>query len=74
MEIWSVDRIEGNTVILINSEKKILNVSLSLFSKSVAEGDVVVRQESGEFSVDCEKTAEKKRDLFYLQKKIFSDL
>ena len=43
MEIWSVDRIEGNTVILINSEKKILNVSLSLFSKSIAEGDVVVR-------------------------------
>lgn len=73
MEIWSVDRIEGTTAVLINSEKKILDVDVTLFSEPIAEGDVVVRQESGAFSVDREKTAEKKRELFDLQKKIFSD-
>lgn len=73
MEIWSVDRIEGNTVILINSEKKILDVAITLFSEPIAEGDVVIQQEYGAFSVDHEKTTEKKRKLFDLQKKIFSD-
>lgn len=73
MEIWSVDRIEGNTVILISSEKKILDVAVTLFSEAIAEGDVVIQKESGAFSVDHEKTTEKKRKLFDLQKKIFSD-
>lgn len=73
MEAWSVDRIEENTAVLIDSDKKVLNVPLSLFLEPIAEGDVVIRQESGKFSVDSEKTAEKKRALFDLQKKIFSD-
>ena len=73
MEIWSVDRIEGNTVILINSEKRILDVPISFFSEPIAEGNVVIRQAPEKFSVDFEKTAEKKRKLFDLQKKIFSD-
>lgn len=73
METWSVDRIEGNTVILINSEKKILDVPISFFSEPIGEGNVVIRQAPERFSVDFEKTVEKKRELFDLQKKIFSD-
>lgn len=74
MEIWSVDRVEDDTVVLINPEKKIINVPYTLFSEPVASGDIVIRQASGKFLMDSEKTAEKKRKLFDLQKKIFSDL
>lgn len=73
MEIWSVDRIEEDTVVLINAEKKVIDASIALFPKSIASGDIVVQQANGEFLVDFEKTAERKRSLFNLQKKIFGD-
>lgn len=73
MQIWSVDRIEEDTVVLINGEKKITTASVKLFSEKIASGDIVVQDAEGNFLVDFEKTAEKKRELFNLQKKIFSD-
>lgn len=73
MQIWSVDRIEEDTVVLINEEKKITTASVKLFSEKIVSGDIVVQDAEGHFLVDFEKTAEKKRELFNLQKKIFSD-
>lgn len=74
MELWSVDRIEGDIAVLINTEKKIMNIPVSLFLQPVVSGDIVIQDSFGNFFVDSEKTVEKKRKLFELQKKIFSDL
>lgn len=59
MQIWSVDRIEEDTVVLINEEKKITTTSITLFSEKIASGDIVVQDAEGHFLVDFEKTAEK---------------
>lgn len=73
MAYWSVDRIEDNLAVLINTEKETRNVPLTRFTGKIAAGEVVIQQEDGTFSKDSAKTAEKKRELFDLQKKIFSD-
>lgn len=73
MEIWSIDRIEEDVVVLADTQKHIVNMARAYFAEPIAEGDIVVRNEFGIFHTDAEKTAEKKRALFELQKKIFSD-
>lgn len=73
MEQWIVDRIEESTVILETDKKTHLCVSLSEFAESMREGDVVYRRPDGKYSVDADKTAERKKALLALQKKIFGD-
>lgn len=73
MEFWSIDRIEEDTVVLVDANKEITNVSRAYFTEPVAEGDIVFRDADGIFHADAAQTAEKKRELFDLQKKIFSD-
>ncbi len=73
MEHWIVDRIEETTVVLETEKKTHLHVSLSEFVEQVREGDIVYRRTDGEYVVDTDKTAERKKSLFNLQKKIFGD-
>ncbi len=73
MEKWSVDRIEGDLAVLMNDEKRTQNVPLSKFPGKISAGDIVFEQSDGSFQVDAAVTAEKKKNMFDLQKKIFSD-
>lgn len=73
MEQWSVDRIEGDMVVLETDKKTNICVRLSDFAENIREGDIVYRRSDGRYAVDAGKTAERKKSLFDLQKKIFGD-
>ncbi len=56
---YSVDRIEGNYVILIDSDGAVLEVERSAFSFDVREGEIVqLREES---FISCRNEAEVQR-------------
>ena len=70
---WIVDRIENNIAVLEAKDKTHLDVSLSLFSKGVKEGDVVALCEDGTYKTDEMKTKARKAKLFEMQEKIFGE-
>lgn len=73
MQQWRVDRIEENLVVLENADKSHADVPISDFVGDVREGDVVYRLSDGKYCVSPEATADRKKTLFELQKKIFSE-
>ena len=70
---WIVDRIENNIAVLEAKDKTHLDVPLSLFSKGVKEGDVVVLCDDGTYKTDEMKTKARKAKLFEMQEKIFGE-
>lgn len=73
MEVYIVDRIENAIAVLEAADKTFIRVPLSRFASNVREGDVVVVGKDGSFQPDAEKTAARRKQLFQLQKNIFSD-
>lgn len=73
METYIVDRIENDIAVLETEHKTFLQISLSDFKTPVREGNVVFVGADGKYYADTEKTEERRKRLFQLQKNIFSD-
>lgn len=71
MQMWRVDRLESDLVVLENDDKTHTDVPIGAFVGSVREGDVVYRLPDGRYRVAEDATAERKKVLSDLQKKIF---
>lgn len=56
MRELTVDRFEGNYVICEDKEKNMFAIDKTEMIKGVKEGDIIVISDSGEISVDREKT------------------
>lgn len=56
MNEYSVDRIEGNTAVLINGGLTV-NIPLSSLPENVSEGDILRLNRNGEYELDTERTA-----------------
>lgn len=70
MNIYSVDRIEEN-IAVIEYEGKFIEIGLEELPENIKEGDILIKEENGSFSVDENETkrikallAEKQNSLF----------
>lgn len=69
---FSVDRIEGETAVLIDEERNKITVSLSLLPDKIKPGSMLIK--SGErYIYDEAETKRRKKRLFDLQNSLFSD-
>ncbi|MEG2396930.1 MAG: DUF3006 domain-containing protein [Oscillospiraceae bacterium] len=72
MDRYIVDRIEGNIVVLEKTINEYFNVNISEMPLNVNEGDVLSKKDN-KFIIDLDLTKAKKKELFELQNKLFSD-
>jgi len=70
MELYSVDRIEESTVVLIKDGKS-ENYPLSDFDFPVKEGMLLSKAPDGSFSYEKEETDRVKKELFKKQNSLF---
>lgn len=70
MELFSVDRIEENIVVLIKDGKAV-NYPLDDFDFSVKEGMLLSRDSDGKFRYEKEETERVKNELFKKQNDLF---
>lgn len=70
MELFSVDRIEENIVVLIKDGKSV-NYPLENFDFSVKEGMLLSRDSDGKFRYEKEETERVKNELFKKQNDLF---
>ncbi len=73
MQLWIVDRTEGDTVILETPQGKFVGIPRCLFHTQAREGDVCKKEEDGSFSVLPEETEKRRKKLEALTKKIFEN-
>lgn len=72
MKKYSVDRIE-NGIAVIECGTEILNISVLSLPNGVQEGDILVRQSDGSFTVDSEETERLKREYNKIQNSLFDE-
>lgn len=65
-----IDRIESEFAICENIDRTMTSVPLYLLPEGVKEGDVIVKNDLGEFVIECEKTLERKQRI----KRLLNDL
>lgn len=70
MELYSVDRIEQNTVVLVK-DGKAYNYTMADFDFAVKEGMLLSRSSDGRFSYEKEETDRVKKELFKKQNSLF---
>lgn len=56
-----VDRIEAGFAVCENIDRTYTNVSLYLLPEDVKEGDVITKDENGDYIIDADKTAERRQ-------------
>ncbi len=65
-----IDRIEADVAVCENIDRTTTDIPLILLPEGVKEGDVIIKNELGEFVIDSEKTLERKQRI----KKLLNDL
>lgn len=65
-----IDRIEGDIAVCENIDRTTTNIPLILLPDGVKEGDVILKDENGEYVVDAEKTLERRQRI----KKLLNNL
>ncbi len=70
MELYSVDRIEEDTVVLVK-DGKTYNYTLTDFDFAVKEGMLLSKSPDGSFSYEKEETDRVKKELFKKQNSLF---
>ena len=67
--VYSIDRIEGDVVVLVDDDGHSIPVSLSALPSSVACGDVL-RMQDGVYVLDTDETQARRSYAFSLQEKL----
>lgn len=70
MELYSVDRIEEDTVVLLKDGKS-YNYTLTDFDFAVKEGMLLSKSPDGKFSYEKKETDRVKKELFKKQNSLF---
>lgn len=65
-----IDRIEGDIAVCENIDRTTMNIPLILLPDGVKEGDVILKDENGEYMIDAEKTLERRQRI----KKLLNNL
>ncbi len=65
-----IDRIEGDIAVCENIDRTTTNIPLILLPNGVKEGDVILKDENGEYVVDAKKTLERRQRI----KKLLNNL
>lgn len=69
---YSVDRIEGSTAVLIDESKNTTTVSTTLLPDKIKPGDMLIKS-GGRYIFDEEETDRRKKHLYDLQNRLFTD-
>lgn len=67
---YSVDRIEGDIVVMIGDDGKIVKVTLSTLKIDVKEGDCLLLIDGG-YRLDIEETRKRRSDIATFQDELF---
>lgn len=70
-EYYSVSRIEDGVAVLECSDKVFREFSLDFLPPDTREGNILVKDENGQFILDREEELRRKKRLLELQTKIF---
>ena len=70
-EFYSVSRIEDGVAVLECPDKIFREFSVNLLPPDTAEGNILVKDENGQFIFDKEEELRRKKRLLELQNKIF---
>lgn len=70
-EYYSISRIEEDFAILEFPDKSFQHILISHLPKGVCEGNILTRDENGNFALDFEEESRRKKRLLELQSKIF---
>lgn len=70
-EYYSVSRIEYGIAVLECPDKKFREFSLDILPPDTVEGNVLAKDENGQFIMDNEEEQRRKKRLLNLQNKIF---
>ena len=70
MELWIVDRVEGDQVLLETPQKTLISVPAAAFGGCAQEGSVYRKDADGHFIALPEETKQRKKALFAAQEKI----
>lgn len=68
---YSVSRIEGETVILEFPDRTMQKISLFDLPDGIKEGNILYKNEKGQFAIDKNEEENRKKHLLELQKRIF---
>lgn len=70
MSKYSVDRIEEKTAV-IEYNGKFFEIELDELPENINEGDVIVKDDNGNFIIDYSQTKKIQKELFEKQKSLF---
>lgn len=73
MELYAVDRAEGEWIVLQKDDKSVLRVLAADLPAGLISGDVLTRDNQGAFHFLPEETKRRKKELFSLQKQLFEN-
>lgn len=68
-----IDRMEGNFFICEDKEKKMFAIDKTEMVKGAKEGDVIIISDSGEITLDKEKTNARRKAIGKLQNSVFEN-
>lgn len=71
-EVFLVERIEESVAVLEFGEQSFLQIPLDLLPAQIKEGDVLRKDESGQFFLDPDETLQRKKAAANRLKKLFS--
>ena len=72
-EFFVVDRVENNIAVLECPDGKFLNVEVDSLPFKVREGNVLLKQSDGTFTLSNDEKKKRKAQAYSLQEKIFGN-
>lgn len=71
-EIYIVDRIEGDYIVIEDNQSNIININKNEFSENINEGDVLIKIDN-KYTVDKDKTNFRKENINKILKSLWEE-